>query len=73
MADFDTKLENGIRIMTNGDVIKGVFPNVEVKYYRNLSGMQTVDVKFADKSFDGHFAVHTFSREWWDAKYQKEG
>lgn len=68
MADFDAKKE---KIITNGDVIKAVFPNIKVKYYCNLSGMQTVDVKFADKSFNGHYSVHTFSRDWWGSKYLK--
>ena len=58
--------------MSNGDVIQRTFPNVEIKYYHNLSGIQTVDVKFADVSLNGTYATHTFSRDWWNSEYQKK-
>lgn len=61
--------------MSNGDVIQRDFPNAEVKYYHNLSGIQTVDVKFADTFLNGTYATHTFSRDWWDSEcygYLKE-
>lgn len=56
--------------MSNGDIIQKVFPDAEVKYYRNLSGIQTVDVKFMDESFNGIYATHTFSRDWWNSEYR---
>lgn len=55
--------------MSNGEVIQKTFFDAEIKYYHNLSGIQTVDVKFADTSLNGAYATHTFSRDWWDSEY----
>ena len=53
---------------TNGDVIKDMFPNAEIKFFVNLSDMHTVQVKFGDNTYFP-YDDHTFSREWWDAPY----
>ena len=55
--------------MTNGDVIKKFFNVTDVKFYSNLSGWKSVEVKFEDDNFlGGIYATHTFAREWWDAE-----
>ena len=58
--------------MTNGEVLKMLFPDIEPTFIRNLSGMQTVEVKFND-NYKGLFgsAVHRFSREWWEEENEE--
>ena len=34
--------------MSNGEMILSIFPNVEGKWYKNLSDMRTVSVKIKD-------------------------
>ncbi len=61
--------KDGIGI-TNGDIIKTMFPNAEIKFMVNLSEMHSVRVKFGDNTYNC-YDDHTFSREWWDAPYMK--
>ena len=58
--------------MSNGDKIMLIFPNAEIKFYQNLSGVKTVDVDFHDNTFGAAYSKHTFSRKWWDAEYNRE-
>jgi hypothetical protein len=58
--------------MSNGDFIKEAFPDVELKFHKDLNGIRTVQVRFNDDSLRGAYATHIFSRDWWDAEYQKK-
>ena len=57
--------------MTNGYKIKSQFPQAEIRFYSNLSGMKTVDVDFKDATFGGAYSKHTFSRDWWDSEIRE--
>ncbi len=57
---------------TNGDIIKALFPYIEPKFYTNLSGMHTVDIKLNDKVYGDVYNTHTFSADWWNAPYKAE-
>lgn len=57
--------------MSNGEMILSIFPNTEVKFYKNLSDMRTVSVKIKDDFYGGIYSEHVFSREWWESEYKK--
>ena len=54
---------------TNGDAIITMFPNCDIRFFTNLSGMKTVIVTINDNTYDGIYATHTFSRDWWDSPF----
>lgn len=54
---------------TNGDVIKAMFPNAEIRFMVNLSDMHKVRVKFGDNTYSGIYDDHTFGQDWWNASY----
>lgn len=56
---------------TNGDMVKAMFPNVDIKSHINLSGIKTVDIDFKDNMFGGVYSEHTFSKDWWNAPYKR--
>ena len=39
--------------MSNGDFIKEAFPDVELKFHKDLNGIRTVQVRFNDDSLRG--------------------
>ena len=53
---------------SNGDVIASIFPDAEIRYYKNLSGMKSVDVTL----YKGVYGTMTLDRDWWDAPYKAE-
>lgn len=57
--------------VTNGDMIKALFPYIEPKFYTNLSGMYTVDIKLNDKVYGDVYNTPTFSVDWWNAPYEE--
>lgn len=59
------------RKITNGDVIKALFPDIEINYYKNLMDMRVVDVNFKNSPIK-LLQTHTFSREWWDSIYEEK-
>lgn len=55
--------------MTNGEMMKTAFPNVEVEHYVIVSSdIHLVDVMFNDS----YCGCVTFSREWWDREYENK-
>ena len=79
LAERVNKSDRGIRTeklievsVTNGDMIKALFPYIEPKFYTNLSGIHTVDIKLNDKVYGDVYNTHTFSTDWWNAPYNAE-
>lgn len=54
--------------MTNGDMIKAVFPNCEVKFneYKDMQCLNSYSVIFDD------FYEVEFLNEWWNSPYRAE-
>ena len=59
--------------VTNGDVIKAMFPDAEITFFTTLSGTHTVAVDFEDNTLDLFYCPHTFNLDWWNSRYQKGG
>ena len=57
---------------SNGDVIKAMFPDAEIRFLTTLSGIHTVAVDFMDNMLDQSYCMYTFNFDWWNAPYQKE-
>lgn len=51
---------------SNGDIISTMFPNAEIRYYKNLSGMRSVDIVL----YKGCYGTITLDRDWWDAPFK---
>ena len=65
IGDYDTPIHNAIIIpkeVTNGDMIKAIFPSVDVKEKNN--------------GYEVYFGIGTaiqyFNHQWWNAPYKKE-
>ena len=55
--------------VTNGDVIKALFPNAKYEHVKTLSGVDFVRVK----GLDAFGLEQHFHDEWWNAPYKREG
>lgn len=55
---------------TNGDVMKAIFPNIEVNEIKTNTGGY-IEVKYLDTT-DACDAT-AFRKPWWNAPYKKEG
>lgn len=53
--------------VTNGDIIKAIFPNVEIVRQEISSTSNNIVVR--DNSFLG--AINRFHADWWDAPYKR--
>ena len=74
IGDYGVQIYNAALIPenpTNGDMIKAMFPDAEIRFTVNLSDMHAVHVKFGDNTYIC-YDNHLFSREWWNAPYKKE-
>lgn len=58
--------------MSNGELIKQTFPNATICLTENLGGMQCVVVDFGDQVYGSCYALHTFSKEWWEAEANQD-
>ena len=54
---------------TNGDVIKAMFPNLEVKTFREDS-VYSDEVRSSLPTVNGYYTWHSFDKDWWNAKYK---
>lgn len=52
---------------TNGDILKAIFPDVEYKIIRKLSGCDYIEVKL------DNINRHQFELDWWNAPYKRGG
>lgn len=50
---------------TNGDIIKAMFPNADIWIVE--------EEKYVCVSFEGMYAIKTFTLDWWNAPYRREG
>lgn len=68
-------LEQKYDDMTNGDVIKAMFPNAEYKHIKTMSGIEGIEVKGINGLYDnlGQWCARDifFHDDWWNAPYQK--
>jgi len=51
--------------LTNGDMIKAMFPNIEIEGIGGLEGLQCVAVSIG-------LGTSYFSLDWWNSPYKKE-
>ena len=62
--------------VTNGDIIRLMFPDAEVKYLKKLSGINSYRVRGIDglRDDDGTWlpVTHQFYEDWWNAPYKVE-
>lgn len=60
--------------VTNGDIIRLMFPDAEVKYLKKLSGINSYRVRGIDGLCDNDgtwlSVTHQFYEDWWNAPYK---
>ena len=56
--------------MTNGDVIKGMFPNVEINY--GIYGIEGIPLVCLCQNTNIKMCEAFFVEEWWNSPYEGE-
>lgn len=72
VRDFQATIADSIRNgepipegATNGEMIKSMFPNVEIEGVEGLEGLQCIAVSIG-------LGTSYFALDWWNAPYKKE-
>lgn len=64
-----------LKEMTNGDMIKAMFPNAEYKHIKTMSGIDGMEVKGINGLYDnfGQWCARDifFHDDWWNAPYER--
>lgn len=72
MGDYDVPIYNAILIpknATNGDMIKALFPNAEIKH--GLYGIEGLPLVCLCLNTNFKMYEASFAEDWWNAPYRK--